>query len=174
MACALTQGYNLDCRDSFGGLKEVYIGEWDSLTFEEDGTPGLIESITKATGKRFYKYNLIAHTGEGDEVVTSSRENGTNPNKQTVKFPINKMTVAVRNELLLLMQNRLAIIIVENNGQALLYGKDFGMMTTTISAKTGKELKDRNGYEFVFESDEKYLAPFVDPSLISTLETPGS
>lgn len=173
MACALTQGYNLDCRNSSGGVSAVYVMEKANATTVTI-TAGVVTAITKATTKRFYKYNLIAHTAEAEDAYTSSRENGTNMSKQSIKFPINKMTVAVRNEILLLAQNVLLMVIVDENGTGWLYGADYGMMLATAGGKTGKALADRNGYELAFESDEKYLAPTVDSATLSALETPGS
>ena len=32
MACALTQGYSLDCRDSLGGITEVYFIEKGNIS----------------------------------------------------------------------------------------------------------------------------------------------
>lgn len=134
---------------------------------------GVVTVLTKMTGKKFYKYKLIAHTGEADETMTGSRDNGTNHSKQTVKFPINKMTTSVRNEILLLAQNRLIIVIVDENGTAWMYGKDYGMILMTTTAKTGKALGDRNGYELTFDGEEKYLATELLASIVATLETPG-
>lgn len=173
MPCSLTQGYNLDCRDSFGGVKTIFIMEFENAS-TITAAAGVVTAITKLTGKKFFKYNLIAHTAEGDETYTSNRENGTNMNKQSVKFPINKMTVAVRNELLLLAKNRCLIVILDENGIAWLYGKDYGLMTTSINAKTGKGLADRNGYELTFEGEEKDLAYQVDATTLAALETAGT
>ena len=170
MACALTQGYNLDCRLNYGGMKEVYVIEYDNVTAFTQ-TAGVVTAITKASTKTFKKYNLIAHTGEGDEALTASREMGTLSNKQTIKFPINKMTVAVRNELFLLAQNRLIFIFVDENSTNWMYGSDYGLTLTTASAKTGKVLADRNGYELTFEGDEKNLAYEVDDTTLATLLT---
>jgi len=170
MACALTQGYNLDCRLNYGGMKEVYVIEYDNVTAITQ-TAGVVTGITKASTKVFKKYNLIAHTGEGDEALTASREMGTLSNKQTIKFPINKMTTAVRNELFLLAQNRLIFVFVDENSTNWIYGSDYGLTLTTASAKTGKVLADRNGYELTFEGDEKNLAYEVDDTTLATLLT---
>ena len=170
MACALSQSYLLDCRLNYGGMKEVYIIEFDNVTSFTQSA-GVVTAITKASGKTFRKYQLIAHTGEGDEALTASREMGTLSNKQTIKFPINKMTVAVRNELFLLAQNRLIFIFVDENSTNWMYGSDYGLTLTTASAKTGKVLADRNGYELTFEGDEKNLAYEVDDTTLATLLT---
>jgi uncharacterized membrane protein YkoI len=42
---------------------------------------------------------------------------------------------------------------------------------TTASAKTGKVLADRNGYELTFEGDEKNLAYEVNAATLATLLT---
>ena len=172
MACALTQGYNLDCRDSNGGVKEVYIMEFEKASAITT-VLGAVTVITKTATSLFRKYNLISHTAEGDETVTVSRENGTVIVKQVVKFPVNKMTTSVRNEILLLIQNRLLVVVVDQNGQGYLYGKDFGMVPNSIAAKTGKTLADRNGYEISLESDEKSLAPTLAQSVIDSLVVAG-
>jgi len=166
MSCALTQGYNLDCRDSTGGIKEIGIIEFDN-----------VESVTIAAGvitgiaqlANFRKYQLIAHTGDFEQTVTPSRENGTLEVKQSLKFPINKMTTSVRNELLLLAQNRLMIVVLDTNGKAWLLGQDFGMMLGASSAKSGVKLGDRNGFELMFESDEKTLANEVSSGIYASL-----
>lgn len=168
--CVLTTGYNLDCRLNYGGMKEVYVIEFDNVTSFVQ-TAGVVGTITKASTKTFKKYNLIAHTGEGEEALTASREMGTLSNKQTIKFPINKMTTAVRNELFLLAQNRLIFVYVDENSTNWIYGTDYGLTLTTLSAKTGKVLADRNGYELVFEGDEKNLAYEVSDACLATLLT---
>lgn len=168
--CVLTTGYNLDCRLNYGGMKEVYVIEFDNVSSFVQ-TAGVVGTITKVATKTFKKYNLIAHTGEGEEALTASREMGTLSIKQTIKFPINKMTTAVRNELFLLAQNRLMFVFVDENSTNWLYGSDYGLMLTTSSAKTGKVLADRNGYELTFEGDEKNFAYEVSDACLATLLT---
>jgi hypothetical protein len=172
MACALTQGYLRDCADSYGGVNTIYVMEFDNAT-AITASAGVVTAITKATGKLFRKYELIAHTAEGDEAMTHSREMGTNEVKQTLKFPINKMTVAVRNELMLLRQQRLLFVFIDENGLGWLYGKDYGLTMATTAAKTGVKLADRNGYELVFEGEEKELAYNVDSTTITSLTVAG-
>lgn len=173
MACAFTQGYTRDCADSYGGVNTIYVMEYDNAT-NITASAGVVTGITKATGKVFRKYELVAHTAEGDEAMTHSREMGTNENKQTLKFPINKMTVAVRNELMLMRQQRMLFVLIDENGLGWLYGKDYGLTLATAAAKTGVKLADRNGYELVFEGEEKELAYNVDSSTIATLQTAGA
>ena len=170
MPCALTQGYNLDCRMNYGGVKELYVIEFENVTAITEAA-GVITAITKAATKTFKKYNLIAHTAEADEAFAGNREMGTLTNKQTIKFPINKMTTSVRNELMLLAQNRLIFVFVDENGTGWMYGREYGLMMDTSANKTGKVLADRNGYELAFSGDEKNMAYEVNSTALGTLTT---
>lgn len=174
MACALTQDYNLDCRDSYGGAKAVYLIERANVLTRPE-TAGVVTAITKVVGKKFYKYNLIVNTAEGSEDVAFSRENGTSEVKQSLMFPLNKMQAATRNEILLLGQNVLDVVVVDENGKGWYYGYDNGMMLSAASAKTGKAKLDRNGYELTFEApSEKVLSYEVDAATLLTLTTVGA
>jgi len=177
MACAYTQDYVRSCEDSYGGVNVVYLMEYDNLAAGQSSiavTAGVVTGITKATGKKFRKYELVAHTAEGNEDMAHSREMGTTEVKQSLKFPINKMTVAVRNELMIGRQIRHLIVFVDENGSGWLYGYDYGLTMSTVGAKTGVKLADRNGYEIAFEGEEKALALNVDSTTLGTLQTAGS
>lgn len=170
MACALTQGYNLDCRQNFGGLKETHVIELENIE-SMTVTAGVVTAITKVATKVFRKYMLTAHTGEAEDNYTQNKETGTSSNKQSIKFPVNKMTTSVRNELILLGQNRLVWVIKDNNGQNWLYGYEFGLVLTNAAGKTGKVLADKNGWDLTFEGDEKTFCYEVDAATYLTLGT---
>jgi len=176
MACALTQGFNLDCRDAVGGLKEVYIMEVGNIGSyaEASGSGGVITSITKETGKRFWKYSLIRETSNAEETITGNEQNGTIFYAQKVDIIVNKRQVNVRNEILLLAKNHVVIVAVDNMGNGWLYGRVNGLMLNAGTSPTGTAWGDRNGYTLTFSGNETELAPQVDASVISTLETPGT
>lgn len=171
MACALTQGFNLDCRDSIGGLKEVYIIEIGNVSAVTESS-GVVTAITKAAGKRFWKYSLIRETSNADEVITSNEQNGTLYYAQTVQIIANKKQASVRNEIMLLGKNNVAIVAVDNNGKGWLYGRELGLVLGG-NAGTGTAWADRNGHTLTFAGQEKELAPEVNSATIALLETAG-
>jgi hypothetical protein len=168
MPCALTQGYNLDCRDSFGGLKRVLFMELENVT-AYTLTGGVITAITKASGKTFKEYKLIFETGDAKTNGVHDRPQGTSVYNQTVSFPINKMTTSVKEEIMLLAKNRLLIIAEDQNGTYWLYGKENGLMATTTDSMIGVALSDRNGYMLTFEGKEKAFEVEVQSSIIAGL-----
>jgi hypothetical protein len=172
MPCALTQGYVLDCREGIGGLKEVYIIELLGVSSVVEAS-GIVTSITKTTGKRFWKYSLVRETSNTVETITGNEQNGTIFYDQTVNIVLNKRQASVRNEVMLLAKNFLMIVGVENNGRAFLYGRRQGLQLLTGTAETGTAWGDRNGYTLPFNGKEEELAPEVSASVLTTLETPG-
>lgn len=171
MACVLTQGLNLDCRDSVGGIKEIYIAEIGTLSSVTEAS-GIVSAITKATGKRFWKYSLIRDTSNFDQVITNNEQAGTIFYAQTLQIIMNKMQASTRNEIMLLAQNNICAVAIDNNGVGWLLGKEFGLVLGGNSG-SGTAWADRNGSTLTFAGNEKALAPTVASGVISALETAG-
>ena len=74
MACDITSGFQLGCRDNMGGLKQIYIlsGSVSSVT---GATNGLLTAISGSG--TFYLFELAKNTGDFTETINSSIENGT-------------------------------------------------------------------------------------------------
>lgn len=177
MACALTQGYNLDCREGIGGIKEVYIIELANVS-EITETSGVVTAITKESGKRFWKYSLVRETSNTTETLNGNEQNGTFYVTQQVQIILNKRQASVRNEIMLLAKNNLIIIAVDNavpgqTAKAWMFGKTQGLILAQGTSDSGTAWADRNGYTLPFTGNEPELAPEVQYSLIETLETPG-
>jgi len=173
MACALTQGYTLDCRDSLGGIVEVYFTEAANVTTSTEAS-GVITALTKATGKRFWKYALVKDTSMFNQTITASVANGTVFYTQELQIILNKLQTNTRNEILLLAQNSLVAVVKDSNGIYWYLGKTRGIDLTAGSAATGTAQGDRSGFTLTFSGAEPAMAPSVNQSVYSALETPGS
>jgi hypothetical protein len=170
VGCALTQDYSFGCDVGIGGTKECYIIELENVTGFTEAS-GVLTGITKAAGKIFRKYQLVVETANFEETITGDRKNGTLFYPQKGTIVLNKQQAAVRNEILLLAKNRLIIVIKDNNLTYRLFGRDYGLMLQGGSASTGTGWGDRNGYSLEFTGNELELAPFVQESVIATLQT---
>ncbi len=170
--CALTSDYSFGCDVGVGGTKEMYLIELENISSVTESS-GTLTVITKASGKIFRKYQLVQETANFGEDITGNRQNGTLFYPQRGTIVINKQNVAVRNEILLLAKNRLAVVIKDNNLTYRLYGREYGLQVATGTAETGTAWGDRNGYTLNFTGNELELAPFVLDAVIATLQTPG-
>jgi hypothetical protein len=173
MACALTQGYTLDCKDSLGGITEVYfMAAQDVASFTVSG--GVMTALTKNSGKRFYKYELVKATSGVVENINASVENGTIFYQQELTIVLNKLQANTRNEILLLAKNLLVAVVQDNNGKYWYFGLTRGLDITAGSSGTGTAEGDRSGYTLTFTGKEPELAPAVNSNVADQLTTAGA
>jgi hypothetical protein len=172
MACALTQGYTLDCRDSLGGITEVYFMAFQDISSTTEAS-GVITALTKVAGKRFYKYELTKGTSVMTENVNSNVQNGTLYFTPELTIILNKLQANTRNELLLLAKNLLVAVAKDNNGKYWYLGKTRGIDLTAGSATSGTAEADRSGYTLTFAGAEPSLSPEVNSAVAAALTTAG-
>lgn len=159
MACDITSGFTLGCRDNSGGIKNIYIlsGSIDAITEVSDG---LISDIS-GSGTMF-RYELTKNTGDLTEAPTPSLENGTVFYEQTVNVAFHKLQASIRNQVKVLAQNpNLKIVVETNNGEESPYtGKFFlvgryrGATLSAGSATSGTAFGDANQYALTFQGLE--------------------
>lgn len=172
MPCALTQNYLIDCKDSVGGITEVYfIAAADVTSYTE--ASGVITALVKATGKKFFKYQMIKETSSVVENITPSVENGTIFYEQVLTIVLNKLQVNTRNEILLLAKNLLVAVAKDNNDKYWYLGAKRGLDITAGSSQTGLAFGDRSGYTLTFTGKEPELAQEVASGVASALTTAG-
>jgi hypothetical protein len=167
MACALTTGYTLGCRDKVGGIEWVSFTEYGNKG-SVTASSGTVTAWTLSAGQ-FFKYEQDEEVAELTSTETLSRQNGTVFYAQEVKIAINGMTAALRQELRLLAQNRLIAIAKFRDGTYWVSGLDFGLMKSAGTSKSGLAFGDRQGYEQTFSGNEANDVQAVSSSVITSL-----
>jgi hypothetical protein len=158
MACDITSGFSLGCRDNAGGVKNVYIlsGSISSITGTSNGL------LTAISGSgTFYKFELAKQTGDFTETINASVENGTVFYEQVINAPFHKLQSSTRNQVKVLAQNPALKVIVETNngtddgvGVFFLAGQQNGMTLSGGTGATGTAFGDLNGYSLTFTGQE--------------------
>lgn len=172
MACAIISGRTLDCRDSVGGIKDIYWTELaNKATLTE--TSGAITAFTLSTGKQFWKYEMVKETANEEETIANSEENGTLYFDQALNIIFNKQETATRNQILLAAKNQLLVIVTDRNGKHWLLGRNNGMVLGG-KGMTGKAMADRNGYELSFIGKEELPKCELSDAILATLIVPAS
>lgn len=171
--CALALDMALVCNNSKGGMKKMYIIELANLG-AITATLNSISAIANPPGKKFRLYDLVRSTAEAEQDLQTNAENGTSHCVQSIKIALNTVSAAVSNELKAVVANRLAVVVVDRNNNGWLYGKDYGITSKTVKAKTGKVGGDRNGYELEMDGDEDEYAWYVPSSLFAALTVVGA
>jgi hypothetical protein len=157
MACELTAGFGLQCKDGIGGIKAIFIQQ------HEDFLTGVTadassEEIYGLPTKTIYQYTLPKHTGMFTEEVASNVENGTIFYTQTVTATFHKLSAPRRKQLELVAKNRLVVFVQDNNDNIWMVGRIDGAEVTAASTATGTAKGDLNGYTITFTAEEAHKA----------------
>ena len=172
MPCAITAGYSIGCRDGVGGIDAIFFAEFDNMTIAE--ASGTVTGITKATGKRFWKFEIpTKSSANAASNPVGSIENGTLFFEQTIDFPVNKRDATTRNIVTTLAKNKVIAVTKDKDGVYRLYGKANGLYLGQSTGQTGTVAADANGYMLKFEGSEQEDFFVVTNAIGLALETPG-
>lgn len=166
MACSLTQGFTLDCKDAVGGIKSIHLIDWAASGFSLGGSE--VTATTIASGDVF-TYELPKGTGSMVITTNVSTENGTSFNQADVAFKLRRLSTAKRNELKLLAAGRVFCIVIDNNGDGWLAGYEYGCDVTSMTANTGTAMGDSVGYEVTLSAIEAQSPYKVQAAVLTTL-----
>lgn len=157
MACELSAGFKLDCKETIGGVRNLFIG---NLSDFQSGVvySGLNDEISDLPTATIYQFTLPKHTGSFTEEVASSVENGTIFYTQTITATFFALTAPRRKQLELMAKNRLVLFVQDNNNNIWMVGKVDGAEVTAMSTATGTAKGDLNGYTITFTAEEKNKA----------------
>ena len=164
MACNLTQGFTLDCKDAVGGIKSIHLIDWASTGFTVSG--GEVAATTVVSGD-VYTYELPKGVGSMTTTTNVSQENGTVFNQSDIVARLRKLSTTKRNELKLLSQNRVFCIVKDNNDNYWLAGNEYGCDITAMTSESGTAMGDVQGYNFTLSAIEAE-SPYLVQAAVAT------
>lgn len=174
MACALTGSQPLDCKDSVGGIREIKVKVWNS-GFVSDVTysSGTISAIATTNGSRsnWYTYDLEKEVTSANNNGQYNPQNGTTFYQQEIKLILNKLSARLYYELDQMAKARVIIAFRDMNDVYWVYGYEFGLDVTAMTAGTGTARGDRSGYELTLTGKEKIASPTITAAIYNTLVT---
>ena len=157
MACDLTRGRLLSCKDQIGGIVRVYFVDYGDL-----GDVTLVDDeITTLSGTfNAYQYDLKG-TNSLETTITSSTENGTTFFEEVLTLSLPKLSKADNKELKLMAYGRPHVIVEDRNGNCMMAGLDHGMDVTGGTIATGTAFGDFAGYTLTLTGMEMTPANFI-------------
>jgi hypothetical protein len=158
MACNLTAAISLDCLDSIGGIKTLWVAtDFDYTTVTAGATAG-ITALSGGTGT-FYQIQVAKDVASFTETFNVSNTNGTAYFDQAVTIPVQHLSSEKRQQIQLLAYNRASRVVFEdNNGLYWLAGLTRGCVLTTGTTTTGTAVGDATQYSFVLSGQEPEMA----------------
>lgn len=160
MPCDLANGRLEPCKDGIGGLDAVYFinfGDLGTVVYDVTNT----DVVDSANATSLFKFELKG-TNSFEQVVTSSRENGTTFVEQTLSIQLKKKDATTLKTVKLLAYGRPHVIVRNRNNQFFLAGIERGMDLTTANLSEGVAMGDFNGSTLTLVGMENLPANLID------------
>jgi len=164
MACDITRGRLIDCKDSIGGLKAIYICKAYNNNVEAVATIAGTEMTTagfatwssqSGSQTTVFKYDLVPNLSSMTVNIQSDNANGTTFFNQTLSVTLQKIDHDMTNELRLIAYSRSQIFVQDENDNVFLLGMVGGCHVTGGTVITGAAKGDLTGYTIEWGAEEK-------------------
>ena len=163
MACDITRGRLIDCKDSIGGLKAIYIAKSYSNNISAVATVNATEMTTAGFATwsccsgtvEVFKYDLVPNLSSMTVNIQSDNANGTTFFNQTLSVTLQKIDHDMTNELRLMAYSRSQIFVQDENDNVFLLGIDGGCYVTGGTVITGAAKGDLTGYTIEWGAEER-------------------
>lgn len=158
MSCDLSAGRLINCRDIVGGIQAVYFvdfGYLGAITLTSDEVTDMDGTFSA------FKYDVKGAGNSLEQAVTASVESGTAFFEQTLSLSLPKLSKEDMVQFKLMIFGRPHCVIVDNNGNALLAGKEHGLSVSGGSITTGSNFSEMSGTTLTLTGSEKLPANFI-------------
>jgi hypothetical protein len=158
MACVITSGINLPCRNVGGVAPEgIFIGQWqcpgaNAMTIGLTSS-GEISSFSGATVS-FYQFCQDIEIASLSETGVVSIENGTAYNEITLTFTVFNFDQTTQNLFTSLMNGRWRVLVRSNSGNWYFLGFSNPVNVSDATGGINKMLGDLNGVTFTMTAKE--------------------
>ncbi len=104
MACLLSNGRALECRESIGGIRNIYFVNHNDMGAYTIDVDGELDDLGATSST--YKYELNPQGSDFAEAITASEENGTVFYEQTLNLTLPNLSKDALKNLKILAQGR--------------------------------------------------------------------
>ncbi len=166
MACDLTRGRLVACKDSVGGIRAIYF--LDTYANNIRGSATIANDVISASGaaswssygtttgstQTLFKYDLRP---EKSSLVVNLLDaaSGSVAFEQVLTLVLEKQTAADSYEFRLMAQGRAQAFVEDSNGNCFLLGVDHGLNVTSHGSETGTAISDMSGHNITLTGREK-------------------
>lgn len=157
--CATLSSFTIDlCKGSLGGIKKVYIADWQNGAAILDDETKEITGFT--TGVTFTEFPIRKNTGSYTSTINVSDENG-NSVSTVLSLVFSRMETAKRLAMNALMVSDFMCIVEDANGNQVFLGYDNPVVCSDGGGETGTAKTDGNRYTISLTDDSVEFPYFI-------------
>lgn len=166
MPCsALSAALGLECRDLAGGIKAIYVADfqialYDGLTLAAGVIDGVPADIT------FFRYDVRPESTSFTTTVTNE-PGGSAGYTTELAVTLNGLTTAQADELEVLIGTRFHCAVLDANDVVHCFGLQNGCTVTGATAVSGQARSDLRGFTLTINAAEKEFAQGITASASS-------
>lgn len=170
MSCPINLSMPLDCKDSVGGVKMLYLTAFPSngLSYSPTIASGVITAWASASSK-FFTYEVRQGVATGGSKAAVSATTGSKVYTPTFTTQLEKITAAKNVELDNVIANRLLVMVRLQDDTYWLMGYKNGMDITEMDTNPGTAMNDLNGYKLTGTGMEPYNWYQVSSGIVAGL-----
>lgn len=158
-------GIALDCTTSQGGIKAVWMADYN------DVTPTMSEDKVKVTDtSKFKKFEFRRGTSTMTSTLTADETTGVNYVTTELSLVFTRMDTQKRIEMAALSVGQMAAIVLDSNGVYWYLGYDDYVSASAGGAETGTAKGDRNAYTITLKTESATYPYEVDSTTSGGLE----
>lgn len=166
MACTLTSARGLACKDSVGGVKAIYLSDFDPTFFA-----GMTIAAGELTGiddaQTVFRYDVRPNSS-GMTVEVSNEVAGSANYKATLEVVLHKLTSADSVELQKVIQTRTFVYVMDANDKVYCMGLANGCVVEASTMSIGTARTDLSGYTLTITAEESVFPQQVIASADSS------
>ncbi len=159
MACNITAGRAVPCKDVVGGIKAIYFANYGDVGVATTGSSDEVTDFD--TDFTAYKYDVKGNSSL-EQAITSSRDNGTTFFEQTLNLTLTKLSKEDHKEIKLLAYGRPHVFVQDYNDNCFAVGLEHGADVEGGSIVTGAAMGDLSGYTLTLVAREVLPANFLE------------
>lgn len=170
MGCLINAGVLKECAHNFGGLKELYLGNFADIEGMDYDTNGNITGVTMASGTTIYKFDFIKDTGQAIEEL--QKAGASSFINQTLNFQLNAITLAKKKVLDDLSLSTVFAIVKKSDNNYWFYGeadKSAGLEATVLTIDSGTAQADAAGATITLIGASLAYATTIEDTVVEGL-----
>lgn len=159
MSCSQTlNGIAKDCSPNLGGVRRVYIANWEDVSFTASADTGVVTIATEGINSgTFKKYEFPRGLASMTSTATITPTSGGKYFTTEVVLQFNRMEATKRLEIMALAMADLAVVVEDENGKFWVPDIDNPMTISAGDGTTGTAVGDANKYGITLQVEAKGL-----------------
>lgn len=167
MPCVIDSGRIVDCKDSLGGIKAIYIGNYKDMVTQTAWAAASADTVTAIESQTFFEFELRPELSSLVVNYMADPASGTTFFEQVLSVTFQKLDATDIADIRELCQGRPNIWVLDNNLKCWLLGAEFGCNVTGGNLQTGTTYAEMSGYTMDFTARE------VNPIWLATAGVVG-